>query len=271
MSLSIGRAHAVLFALGAASLLLGNRPMADNYELSLRVQGFTEALVRRDTRAAYRLFNDAFRSEVSFARFDSALRSWYGTGRVVKAQHKVVDIQGPTGAVSTWVVFEGERDSRYLFQSWLLNRNTWELVWVSRILDESFQYGRSDTLELRRVAQAALRHALTPPILARLSGRPRRPDTIVLVRLGQPEETDMSVEGAKMVWLLPEEISDLAILPRVPFYVGFGIVRVFGDIAEAAVDFYPTPYGRLPRRQSVKVLLRRSADGWRYTHAMRVW
>ncbi|MEO0077930.1 MAG: hypothetical protein ABIK86_02910, partial [candidate division WOR-3 bacterium] len=209
--------------------------------------------------------------EIPFIRFDSAVRVWYGAGRVVRAQHKVVDVQGPAGSVSTWVVFEGERDSRYLFQSWLLNRNTWELVWVSRILDESFQYGRSDTVELRRVAQVALRHVLTPPILARLAGRPRRPDTIVLVRLNQPEESEMIVDGAKTMWLLPEEISDLAVLPRVPFYVGFGIVRIFGDVAEAAVDFYPTPYGRLPRRQSVKVLLRRSTEGWRYAHATRVW
>jgi len=269
--LSRGRARAILIVLGTASLLLADNPMEDNYELSLRVQDFTEALVRRDTRAIYRFFNSAFRDEIPFARFDSAARSWYGNGRVVRAQHKVVDIQGPVGAVSIWPVFAGERNSRYLFQSWLLNGAAWELVWVSRMIDESFQYGRRDTAELRRVAQTALRHALTPPILGRLSGRPSRPDTVVLVRLGQPEETDMAVEGAKAVWLSPAQVGDLAVLPRVPFYVGFGIVRVFGDIAEAAVDFYPTPYGRLPRRQSVKVMLRRAAEGWRYTHATRVW
>jgi hypothetical protein len=266
-----GRAHVALLALGAVSLLLSNNPMEDNYELSLRVQGFTEALVRRDARAAYRFFNSTFRDEIPFVRFDSAFRNWYGTGRVVKAQHKVVDVQGSSGSVSTWVVFEGERDARYLFQSWLLSKNTWELVWVSRIIDESFQYGRSDTAELRRVAQTALRHALTAPILARLSGRPRRPDTVVLVRLGQPEEAEVTVEGAKTVWLSPAQVGDLAILPRVPFYVGFGIVRVLGEIAEVAVDFYPTPYGRLPRRQSVKVLLRRATDGWRFSSATRVW
>ncbi len=266
-----GRAPNILLALGTASLLFANNPMEDNHELSLRVQSFTEALVRRDTRAIYRFFNSTFRDEIPFARFDSAARGWYGNGRVIRARHKVVGVQGPVGSVSIWVVFEGERDARYLYQSWLQNQNTWELVWMSRIIDESFQYGRTDTAELRQVAQAALRHALTPPILARLSGRPRLPDTVVLVRLGQPEETTMTVKGVNTVWLSPAQVVDLAVLPRVPFYVGFGIVRVFGDVAEAAVDFYPTPYGRLPRRQSVKVILRRSAEGWRYSHATRVW
>jgi hypothetical protein len=227
--------------------------------------------VRRDARTIYRMFNGTFRAEVPFVRFDSSFEQWYGPGRITRARHKVVGIRGPVGSVSTWAVFRGERSHRYLYQSWLKNGGTWDLVWISRIIDESFQYGRDDTVELRRVAAVALRHALKPEVLARLSGRPRLPDTVIILRRGLPEESGLAIDGATVVWVSPDSVCDEACFPRIPFYVGFGIVRIFGDVAEAAIDFHPTPAGPLRRREVIKVLLSRDRGEWRFSAADRVW
>jgi hypothetical protein len=262
---------ACLLWLGTVSCLFARNAFKDNYELALRSQAFVEALVRGDSRAMYEMFAPAFRAENSFARFDSAVGGWIAGRRVVKARRKVVDVKGVSGYISTWVVFAGERKYRYLYQNWLKDGKTWDIVWISRILDQSFQYGRQDTVQMRQAAEAGVRYVLSRQGRANFRERPARPDTVVMIRRDLPEEHGFQLDGLPVVWVTPEELAACAPMPRVPFYVGLAMVRVFGDMAEVAVDVFPSADSAVARRRGVKIYLEQHKGVWQFHSIGKVW
>jgi len=263
---------AVLLCLGAASFVFSqpNR-FEDSYELALRTQAFTTALVEGDTREMYRMFTPAFRDEIPFARFDSAVTAWVAGRKIAKARRKVVDIKGLSGYVSNWIVFAGEPDYRYIYGSWLKNGEIWELEWLSRILDQSFQYGRKDTANLRLVAEAGLRYLLSKDGLKRLKGRLVRPDTIVMVRRSDADIFLPSLDGTPIVFVAPGDTASCAARPRSQYCLRFGTARIFGNIAEVVIDVLATGPGPLPARQGLKVFVQRYRNGWQFVSVARAW
>ena len=113
---------------GAASAVSPAAKLKSNYELALQAERLTEAVVGNNSRDIYRMFTPGFVAENSFASFDSAFTRWYRGRRIVRASHKVVDIEGPSGHVSSWFVFEGEHDYNYVYQNWLNTPDGWQLA-----------------------------------------------------------------------------------------------------------------------------------------------
>jgi len=262
---------ACLLWLGTASCLFARNAFKDNYELGLRSQAFVEALVRGDSRTMYEMFVPAFRAENSFARFDSAVARWIAGGRMLKARRKVVDVKDVSGYISTWVMFAGEHKYRYLYQNWLRGGKTWDIVWVSRILDQSFQYGRQDTVQTRHAAEAGVLYVLSRQGRANFRERPARPDTVVMVRHDLPEEHGFQLDSLPVVWVTLREMAAHAPMPRAPFYVGLAMVRVYGDMAEVAVDVFPSPDSAMARRRGVKVYLEQHKGVWQFHSIGKVW
>jgi hypothetical protein len=258
---------AILLFLGTASSVLPQpSQFKDNYELALRSQAFAEALVENDTRTMYRMFTPAFREQNSFARFDTAFARW-GRGRsIVRARRKVVDIQALSGYVSNWVVFAGETDYNYLYGSWVKNGRVWELAWLSRILNQSFQYGQDDSADLRNAAEAALRYLLSPVGWKRLRGRLARPDTVVMVRNEDSGVWFAELDGRPVVWVTG--VDSLAI-SRIPFAMRFAMGRVFGGLAEVVIDVLCARPELAPRRQGLKVYLDKKRGVWKFNSAAR--
>jgi hypothetical protein len=254
--------------LAGATIVFGQYGLfKENFELAYKTQRLTEALVSEDTRTIYWLFAPAFRAENSFARFDSAMDEWYQGRRVARASRRVTGINGPAATASTGIWFAGEKDYNYLFQSWLNTGRTWELVWVSRVIDQSFQYGRSDTAELRKVAGTALRYVMSPPGRAALHISMPVPETLVVVRRGMPEEGPIAdINGIPVIWLAPDEVLDREKMPDVPYYCGFALLRITGDMATAVLDFYVG--GREARSgikgRGIEVFLQRRNGDWQF-------
>ena len=248
-----GRLLLLLAALaGAASAVSPAARLKSNYELALQTERLTEALVCSRSRDIYRAFTPAFAAEHSFARFDSALSDWYHGRRIVRASHKVVEIKGPAGYVSSWFVFEGEKDYRYVYQNWLNTGHGWQLVWLSRILDPSFSFGQTDSLELVRAVEAGLRYVLSKPGLERFRAGFRRPDTVVLVRQGRAGER----------------------LPRTQFLLSLALVRLMDEMALVVVDVTPTGHdvlGRKRRPRGIEVYLQRTGGEWRFSDVGKMW
>jgi len=265
-----------LLAVMLATAALAVSPAAklkSNYELALQTERLTEAVVANRARDVYRMFAPAFAAEHSFASFDSAFARWYRGRRIIRASHKVVDIKGPAGYVSSWFVFAGERDYKYVFQSWLNTGHGWELVWLSRILDTSFTFGQTDSLELMKAAEAGLRYVLSKPGLALFKPGLSRPDTVVIVGLNRPGEGEFRLD-LPVCWTTPAEIRAGARLPRTQFLLNLALVRLIGEMALVVVDVTPTTrdaLGRKRRAQGVEIYLRRIDTEWRFTDIGKKW
>jgi hypothetical protein len=261
------------FLTGAAFAVSPAARLKSNYELALNAERLTEAVVANRSRDVYRMFAPAFGAEHSFASFDSAFTGWYQGRRIIRASHKVVDIKGPSGYVSSWFVFEGERDYNYVFQNWLNTGHGWQLVWLSRILDTSFTFGQTDSLELVKAAEAGLRYVLSKPGLELFKAGFVRPDTVVIVRLGRPGEGEFQL-NLPVCWTTPAEIRAGVRPPRTQFLLNLALVRLIGDVAIVAVDVTPTArdiLGRKRHARGVEVYLERANNEWRFTDVGKRW
>ncbi len=258
---------------GAAFAVSPATKLKTNYELALQTERLTEAIVANRPRDVYRMFAPAFAAEHSFATFDSAFARWYRGRRIIRASHKVVDIKGPSGYVSSWFVFAGEHDYNYVYQNWLNTGHGWELVWLSRILGTSFTFGQTDSLQLVAAAEAGLRYVLSKPGLAIFKAGFKRPDTAVIVRLGRPGEGTYDL-GLPVFWATPAEIRAGAGLPRAQFLINLALVRVIGDVALVVVDLTPTGrdiFGRKRHMRGIEVYLKRAGPAWVFSDIGKKW
>ncbi len=256
-------------------LLLAVEPKPE-YQLELKVQQFSAALLNGDYRTAYRLFVPVFRREIGFSRFDSAVQEWRQGRRLVRIKSKVIDTKGLGGHASIYAYFDGEDDYEYLYQSWIYSDSGWELVWVSNMLNQSFQYGRSETLAMRAVAEMALEFLLSPEGKGWLKlSKVSLPETIVVVQHNRIEEAPVNIEGHTVVWQSPDVIKGKPIFPFMPLYCEFGMVRVFGSVALVALDFKPWPYyqGRrvLKQRRGMEIYLKKQGEGWQVHSVGKRW
>ena len=258
---------------GAASAVSPAARLKSNYELALQTERLTEAVVANRSRDVYRMFTPAFAAEHSFASFDSALNRWYRGRRIIRASHKVVDIKGPSGYVSSWFVFAGERDYNYVYQNWLNTGHGWELVWLRPILDPSFTFGQTDSHQLMKAAEAGLRYILSKPGLALFKSGFSRPDTVVIVGLNRPGEGKFQFD-LPVYWTTPAEIRAGARLPRTQFLLNLALVRLIGDIALVVVDLTPTArdvFGRKSHTRGVEIYLQRNGTEWRFLEVGKKW
>jgi len=264
----------VAMLVATASAVSPAARLKSNYELALHAQRLTEAVVANQPRDIYRMFTPAFAAEHSFASFDSALARWSKGRRIIRASHKVVEIKGPSGYVSSWFVFEGERDYNYVYQNWLNTRHGWQLVWLSRVLDPSFTFGQSDSLELVRAAEAGLRYVLSKPGLARFRAGFTRPDTVVMLRFGRPGEGEFSLDGTPVYWTTLADVKQGGHVPKVQFLLNLAMVRLIDDMALVTVDLTPTArdlLGRRRRPRGIEVYLQRAGNDWQFSEVGKKW
>ncbi len=261
---------------GAAPAISPQARLKSSYELALHAERLTEAVVNNNPRDIYRMFVPAFTAENSFARFDSAFVRWLGGHRIVRASHKVVDVKGPAGYVSSWFVFQGEHDYHYIYQNWLnTSDNGWQLVTMSRVLDTSFSFGQTDSLQLVRAAEAGLSYVLTKPGLARFRAGFFRPDTVVMVRFGRPGEGDFSrLDSLPVYWTTVAQMRQGGHIPRTQFLLNLALVRLMGNVALVVVDVTSTGRDFLGRRhkpRGLEVYVQRVGNEWRYYDVGKRW
>jgi hypothetical protein len=275
MGMSRGRLLLLFATLaGAASAVSPAARLKTNYELALQTERLTEALVGNRSRDIYRMFTPPFAEEHSFARFDSALTRWSRGRRIVRASHKVVEIKGPAGYVSSWLVFDGASDYNYVYQNWLNTPGGWKLVWLSRILDSTFTYGQTDSLEMVRAAEVAIRYVVSKPGLASLKSGFKRPDTVVIIRRNRPGEGNFRLDTLPVFWTTMPEMLQGGHVPRTQFLLSLALVRLMDDMAMVTVDVIPTARdrdGKPSRRRGLEVYLEQKGNNWRFRDIGKVW
>ncbi len=245
------------------------------YQLHLKTQQVSNALVNGDTRAIYELFVPAFRQDIPFSRFDSAVRAWHQNRRISRIQSQVVDTRGRGAHVSTYLLFTGEQNYDYIYQNWLFTDSGWQLAWISNILDQTFQFGTRDTAALRQLALTALDFALSYESLKKIRAqRLNLPDTVFILQSFFASESLSFLRSRPVRWL-SAELDPRTRLPRtIPYFLQLGQLRIFGTLALAVVDFHPvSPAGKsaLRRYRSLELYLRQDAGTWVFDSFGKIW
>ncbi|MGQ9707767.1 MAG: hypothetical protein ACUVUR_02690 [bacterium] len=239
------------------------------------MQQVGSALVSGNSREIYRMFVPAFCEEHSFARFDSAVRSWQGNRRVSRVKSQLIDVKGLGGYASTYVIFEGEKDYNYLYQSWIYTDSGWQLVWISNILGQSFQYGTKDTAAVRSVVRLALSFLLSPAGLKWIrAGKVSLPETIIVVEKEPLIDSLPVLDRNFLLWRTVGVIEKDPIPAQVPFYCELGVVRVYGSVAQVSLDLKPwSAAGRrmLKKSRGTELYLKRGKGGWEVYSTGKRW
>uniref|UniRef100_A0A7V3PSN4 Uncharacterized protein n=1 Tax=candidate division WOR-3 bacterium TaxID=2052148 RepID=A0A7V3PSN4_UNCW3 len=262
----------LLFLIVAVSGATEPKP---EHQLNLRSQQVTTALMNNDTRTIYDLFVPAFRREIPFNRFDSAVRAWQNNRTIARIQSRVIDTKGRGGHISTFLFFYGEKEYRYLYQNWLFSDSGWQLVWISNILNQSFQFGTQDTPAMEKAALAALNYVFTNEGLKKVHlHQVPLPDTIFVFQPFFPAESTGFLKQQPVVWLAPEQDRKLRLPRSIPYYCQVEQIRIFGPIALVTIDFYPVaqPGKRaLGRSRSLEIYLKADNAGWVFDSFGKLW
>ena len=247
-----------------------NAPPRPWYELEHRVRALTSDIILNDSRAVFRAFAPTFQQETDFARFDSAMQNWHAGRRVAIGRGGVIDTRGVSGRASSWVVFAGESDYDYVYQSWVYAADTWRLTWLSNILDRSFDYGNRDLAEVRALRAAALDWLIAGDGLAQVPPGHARPDTVLVI---DPAGQAGWLPDYPTAICTPEQFQTGVGLPAVPLAFRFALTRSFGPVGVCAIDIQPLTRrrGRFARHRSIQVFLARTPTGWRYLTTGSVW
>lgn len=241
------------------------------YQFNLKVQQFGEALINGESRKIYRLFVPSFRQEIDYSRFDSAFKAWQAGRRIMRVRNKAIDTRGLGGHASTYVFFQGASDYDYLYHNWIYTDSGWELAWISQILDQSFQYGTKDTVELRIIVKRALEFFISPEGLKHIKLGKIRLDTIAVVKPGYINDSFEVLAGRQVVWRAKED----KFLTRMPVFCEFGVVKNWGDVALVAIDLKPSSYyfGRkiIKRPRGMEVYLKKDKGNWPVHSVGKCW
>ena len=243
------------------------------YELEYRMDNFTEALVAGRPRALFRMFVPQFQKEIDFARFDSALNAWHRGRRVRIGRSKVMGVHGLGAYTATWTVFTDADDYRYVFQSWIYTDHSWQLTWLSGILNPSFNYGHRDRAAVHAVRTAMLDWLVAEKGIEQVKRGLSVPDTILVVDI-EGESTPFRLSDHPTTIRTQAQMRTCDAIPSVPYAFRFALTRVFGTVAICAVDLKPVDRslpGGIRRLHGIQVFLKFHDGAWQYQSTGKIW
>ncbi len=223
----------------------------------------------------YDLFVPIFRQEIPFSRFDSALKAWINNRRIAQIKTNLIDSRGRGGHISIYVTFQGETDYEYIYGNWLFTDSGWQLVWLSNILDQTFQYGSQDTLSMLAIADVALEHILSSATRKKLRIDKIGLSETIYVLLPIINQERVSISNNRPVVWLPVNIDLVERIPKtVPYYLEFGQIRILDLFARTAVDIKPrSPFGfrMIGRRRGIELYFKLSKQKWSFDSQGKIW
>ena len=255
-------------------------PGSDTTRLRDRAAEFAAALRACNPTEIHRLFNATFRSENTRVELDSAIRLWLAGRRVNRVDITHIEIHGPSGLVSSNVIFDPPADGAppdstidarrvlrdFLFQTWIRTPSGWELLWLNKVLDPvAMDYGRRDTASRRQILQLALDEIITRQGMSEKTGIATGSRQVVLLSHG-PSDRRIALPGKNVLWLSRDSINVLRGRADIDYYIDIQPVRVLKDVAVGTFDIVPLARGDSPpgRTRSVKLFFTRTGDKWAF-------
>ncbi len=231
-------------------LLFHPREKMGSNEMTLllrETKKFNAFLKKGDAKSIYDLFNETFKREIPFEKFALSFNHWIADKKGKRVETRFINITGLFGQVSTWI-WEDKRRYHYLFHNWIKTDSGWRLQWLSKILNEDFDYGRRDTVLGKELLKLAVEKAIS------LNGFKEKfphfviPRNIVFLKKGRPEEGSLSFPKFRVLWLTLEEIRKKHRLLSIPVYFDFGAIRIIDNIATVYLDIIPIQSEKIEKR-----------------------
>jgi hypothetical protein len=257
----------------------------DTAALRDRSAEFAAALKQSRVDRIYRLFNASFRSEITPQDLDTAVRAWVANRPVIRIITTHIEIHGLQGLVSTNVYFEeprigadGDTESlsfkdEFLFQSWVLTNDGWQLMWLTKIMDPlEMDYGRRDTASMEQLVQLALDTLITGRRIERHLGLSGTPNLVVLLAQNG-QNYHVTLPGRTIAWMTRDSIEKMTRKMGISFYIDIQPLRILKDVAIGSLDVIPlTDDPSAPsRRRGEKLLFVRKHGKWSFSNYGAGW
>ncbi len=216
----------------------------DEYLLLKEVRKLIKGLKENNDSLVYSLFNLTFTKENRYDSFASILSQWRNGRKIKRIKIQKLSILGRGGNITSWVTFDN-REQKFLFQSWIKTKTGWKILWLSKLLPQTFAYGQNNSDEIKQIKSLTLKQLITQQDIKRIIKENPIPETIIIA----------SPKGApKLYFRLPnyvvrewtaDEIKKSYFKTGALFFLEFATIRILGDIATCYIDIKPL-YRQIP-------------------------
>lgn len=255
-------------------LIFANRfKMSDEQkELLTEAQKMHLALRQGNDSILYDFFNNTFKQEIDIDRFKLALNEWRNNRKVTKVKVQQVKVYSLGGHITSWVTFNN-KEKFFLFQSWIKTNDGWKLMWLTKILPQTFSYGMSDEIQIQRLKQLTLIELIDKQLLKQIHpDLPIQETLVVVLPLGM-KKSHFRIPNHVIKQLLKTEITENIRNLHAYYYLEFAAIRVLDNIATAYVDIYPL-YQNVPglrRVRGLQLYFVRDNGQWKFLHLGTKW
>lgn len=217
----------------------------DEYLLMKACRKLIKGLKENNDFLVYSLFNTTFIKENNYDSFASVLTQWRGGRKIKKIKIQKLSVLGRGGNITSWVTFDN-REQKFLYQSWIKTKTGWKVLWLSKLLPQTFAYGVDDREEIKQIKLLALKELIPQQGIKRIIVEHPIPETIIIATAkGTPKLYPRLPNYVIREWT-PEEIKRYYFKTGALFFLEFATIRILDDIATCYVDIKPL-YRQIPR------------------------
>ncbi|MCX7785959.1 MAG: hypothetical protein N2201_07070 [candidate division WOR-3 bacterium] len=222
-----------------------------------RVQTQEQSLLHKEVRKllkglkdnkdslVYSLFDSAFIKANNLDSFISVLHQWRNGRKIKKIKIQKLTILGRGGHITSWVTFDN-REKVFLYQSWIKTKTGWKILWLSKLLPQSFAYAENDSNEIKKIKLLALEQLITRQGIRRVIGENPIPETLIIALAQNSKKLHLRLQGYTIREWTHNEIRKNYFKTGALFFLEFATIRILNDIATCYVDIKPL-YLRIPR------------------------
>ncbi len=246
-----------------------NSKKSDFLQLLEKSSKFNQALRKSNFLTIYQLFNSTFRKEISYDSFVKAMREWLKDRKIAAVRTRYINPTKYSAIVSIYIYFEKSKDYYYIATNWLNLKDTWRLVWISKILDyNKFNYGNKNKEELKKILKKMIEIAFYENKISKIIPKFRKESYLVILKKERELEHNISFPNMRIKWLTLEEIKKNAYRLKLKYYIDFGTIRIFDNFAKGYIDIIPIIYEFQKnshfRIRGVEMFFKKENDDWQF-------
>ncbi|MEO0119269.1 MAG: hypothetical protein ABIK60_01840 [candidate division WOR-3 bacterium] len=242
---------------------------SDFFKLLEKSSKFNQALRKSNFLSIYQLFNPTFRKEISYDSFAKALKEWLKDRKIAAVRTRYINPTSYSAIVSTYIYFEKSKDYYYIATNWLNLKDTWYLVWISKILDHNkFNYGNKNKEEMKKILKKMIEIAFYENKISEIIPKFKKENYLVILKKERELEHNISFPNMRIKWLNLEEIKKYAYRLKLRYYIDFGTIRIFDNFAKGYIDIIPIVYefqkNSHLRVRGVEMFFKKENNNWQF-------
>ncbi|MCS7250754.1 MAG: hypothetical protein NZ608_07570, partial [candidate division WOR-3 bacterium] len=196
-------------------------------------------------------------------------KEWLKGRKIDAARTKYISKTNYSATISHYIYFEKSKRHYYIATNWLNLKDTWYLVWISKILDHNkFAYGNKDKGEMKKILKKMIQVAFYENKINEIIPKFKKKDYLVILKKEREVEHNISFPNMRIKWLTLNEIRKYAYRLKLRYYIDFGTIRIFDNFAKGYIDIIPIIYEsqknlRL-RSRGVEMFFKKNNNEWQF-------